>query len=76
MAPPTPPMEEEELNKSNTPMNGGKRRSRKTKKRHGKRKLSSWNLFVMKVKKANPSKSFKEVLKMAATMKKKGKMNM
>ncbi len=52
-------------------LKGGKRR---TKKSHGKRKLSSWNLFVMKVKKANPSKSFKEVLKMAATMKKKGQM--
>jgi len=47
---------------------GGKRRTKK-------RKLSSWNLFVMKVKKANPSKSFKDVLKMASTMKKKGKMN-
>jgi hypothetical protein len=53
-------------------MNGGKRKTRKHGK--GKRKLSSWNLFVMKVKKANPSKSFKEVLKMAATMKKKGQM--
>ena len=48
----------------------------------GKRKLSSWNLFVMKVKKMNPSlliKSWKkyitEVLKMASTLKKKGKMN-
>jgi hypothetical protein len=53
-------------------MQGGKRKTRKSGK--GKRKLSSWNLFVMKVKKANPSKSFKEVLKMAATMKKKGQM--
>jgi hypothetical protein len=51
-------------------LTGGKRKTKKT----GKRKLSSWNLFVMKVKKANPSKSFKEVLKMAATMKKKGQM--
>jgi len=78
MAPPAPPMEDEmnELKPIEPPMSGGRRRSRKTKKRHGKRKLSSWNLFVMKVKKANPSKSFKEVLKMAATMKKKGKMNM
>ena len=41
----------------------------------GKRVLSSWNLFVMKVKKMNPSKSFSEVLKMASTLKKKGKMN-
>ena len=40
----------------------------------GKRKLSSWNLFVMKVKKMNPSKTFSEVLKMASTLKKKGKM--
>jgi hypothetical protein len=47
---------------------------RKTAKK-GKRKLSSWNLFVMKVKKSNPSKSFSEVLKMASTLKKKGKMN-
>jgi hypothetical protein len=52
-------------------LKGGKRRGTK---KNGKRKLSSWNLFVMKVKKANPSKSFKEVLKMAATMKKKGQM--
>ena len=73
MAPTAPPMEDE-LKPIEPPMNGGRRRSRKTKKRHGKRKLSSWNLFVMKVKKANPSKSFKEVLKMAATMKKKGQM--
>jgi hypothetical protein len=56
--------------KPDVPMAGGKRKTRKS----GKRKLSSWNLFVMKVKKANPSKSFKEVLKMAATMKKKGQM--
>ena len=41
----------------------------------GKRPPSSWNLFVMKVKKMNPSKSFSEVLKMASTLKKKGKMN-
>ena len=39
-----------------------------------KRPLSAWNLFVMKVKKENPSKSFKEVLKMASTQKKKGLM--
>ena len=48
------------------------RKTRKSGK--GKRKLSSWNLFVMKVKKANPSKSFGEVLKLASTMKKKGQM--
>ena len=59
------------MGKKLSALSGGKRKT----KRHGKRKLSSWNLFVMKVKKANPSKSFKEVLKMAATMKKKGKMN-
>ena len=52
------------------PVGGGKRKTKK----HGKRKLSSWNLFVMKIKKANPSKSFKEVLKMASSMKKKGQM--
>lgn len=51
---------------------GGRRKTRKSGK--GKRKLSSWNLFVMKVKKANPSKSFGEVLKLASTMKKKGQM--
>jgi len=47
----------------------------KSKTMKGKRKLSSWNLFVMKVKKMNPSKTFSEVLKMASTLKKKGKMN-
>jgi hypothetical protein len=41
----------------------------------GKRKPSSWNMFVMKVKKMNPTKTFSEVLKMASTLKKKGKMN-
>lgn len=40
----------------------------------GKRKLSAWNLFVKKVHKENPGKSFKEVLKMASTLKKKGAM--
>jgi hypothetical protein len=48
-------------------------KARKTMK--GKRPPTSWNLFVMKVKKMNPSKSFSEVLKMASTLKKKGKMN-
>ena len=38
----------------------------------GKRKLSSWNLFVMDLKKKNPKKSFGEVLKLASTLKKKG----
>ncbi len=40
-----------------------------------KRPLTSWNLFVIKVKKENPSKSFKEVLKLASAQKKKGMMN-
>ncbi len=40
-----------------------------------KRPLTSWNLFVQKVKKDNPSKSFKEVLMMASSLKKKGKMS-
>jgi hypothetical protein len=39
-----------------------------------KRPLTSWNLFVQKVKKENPSKSFKEVLLLASSLKKKGKM--
>lgn len=38
----------------------------------GKRQLSSWNLFVMDLKKKNPKKSFGEVLKLASTLKKKG----
>ncbi len=45
-----------------------------TKKNKTKRKLSSWNLFVMKIKKLNPEKSFKDVLKLASSEKKKGKM--
>ena len=36
------------------------------------RQLSSWNLFVMKVKKENPDKSFKEVLELASKLKKQG----
>lgn len=36
-----------------------------TKKRT--RKLSEWNLFVMKVKKANPNLTFGQVLKKAST---------
>jgi len=48
----------------------------KTKKNKSKRKLSTWNLFVMKIKKLNPNKSFKEVLKLASTEKKKGKMKL
>jgi len=38
------------------------------------KKLSSWNLFVQKVYKANPGKTFGEALKMASTLKKQGKM--
>jgi hypothetical protein len=44
---------------------------RKTRKRT--RKLSDWNLFVMKVKKANPNMTFKQVLRKASTERKKGK---
>lgn len=44
------------------------------KKVGGKRKPSAWNVFVKKVSKENPGKSFKEVLKMASTLKKKGAM--
>ena len=40
-----------------------------------KRPLSDWNLFVKKVRAENPGKSFKEVLIMAASLKKKGQMN-
>ncbi len=36
-----------------------------------KRKLSEWNLFVMKVKKANPGLTFKQVLKKASVERKK-----
>ena len=39
-----------------------------------KRALTPWNLFVKKVHKDNPGKSFKEVLKMASALKKKGAM--
>jgi hypothetical protein len=38
-------------------------------------KLSSWNLFVKKVYKENPGKTFGEALKIASTLKKQGKMN-
>jgi hypothetical protein len=38
------------------------------------KKLSSWNLFVQKVYKANPGKTFGEAMKMASTLKKQGKM--
>jgi hypothetical protein len=39
------------------------------------RKLTGWNIFVAKVRKENPGKSFKEILKLASTLKKQGKMN-
>jgi hypothetical protein len=52
---------------------GAKTKKNKTKSK-SKRKLSDWNLFVMKIKKLNPTKSFGEVLKIASTEKKKGKM--
>jgi hypothetical protein len=39
------------------------------------RKLSSWNLFVKKVYKENPGKTFAQALKIASTLKKQGKMN-
>ena len=39
------------------------------------RKLTSWNIFVQKVKKENPSLTFGEVLKKASQLKKEGKMD-
>ena len=53
-----------------------KTKSVRTKKNKSKRKLSNWNLFVMKIKKLHPEKSFKDVLKIASTEKKKGKMKL
>jgi hypothetical protein len=45
-----------------------------TRKRTQKRRpLTEWNLFVMKVKKANPQMTFKQVLKKASADRKKGK---
>ena len=35
-------------------------------KKTRKRKLSSWNLFVMDVRKKNPGKSFKDILVLAS----------
>jgi hypothetical protein len=40
-----------------------------------KRPLTSWNLFVKKVKNDNPGKTFKEILVMASKLKKQGKMS-
>ena len=39
-----------------------------------KRPLTAWNLFVKKVRKENPGKTFKEVLLLASSLKKKGHM--
>jgi len=39
------------------------------------KKVSSWNLFVQKVYKENPGKTFGQCMKIAATLKKQGKMN-
>lgn len=39
------------------------------------KKVSSWNLFVKKVYKQNPGKTFGECMKIASTLKKQGKMN-
>jgi hypothetical protein len=39
------------------------------------KKLSSWNMFVKKVYKENPGKTFGQCLKIASTLKKQGKMN-
>jgi len=49
-------------------------KTKKAKQQGGKRKPSAWNVFVKKVSKENPGKSFKDVLKMASTLKKKGAM--
>ena len=39
-----------------------------------KRPLSDWNLFVKKVRSENPGKTFKEILLLASSLKKKGQM--
>ena len=39
------------------------------------RKPSAWNIFVKKVYKENPGKTFGQAMKIAATLKKQGKMN-
>ena len=46
--------------------------TRKNRKTMKKRPLSEWNKFVMEVKKQNPDKMFKDVLKLAGELKKKG----
>ena len=45
--------------------------AKKTEKKTPKH-LSSWNMFVMKVKAENPNLAFKDVLKLAGKMKKSG----
>jgi hypothetical protein len=39
-----------------------------------KRPLTAWNLFVKKVRSENPGKTFKEILLLASSLKKKGQM--
>jgi hypothetical protein len=39
-----------------------------------KRPLSDWNIFVKKVRSENPGKTFKEILLLASSLKKKGQM--
>jgi hypothetical protein len=39
-----------------------------------KRPLTAWNIFVKKVRTENPGKTFKEVLLLASSLKKKGQM--
>ena len=43
-----------------------------SKKGKTKKKMSNWNLFVMKIKSENPEKSLKDCLKLASKMKKQG----
>ena len=38
------------------------------------RKLTAWNIFVQKIGKENPGKPFKEILKLASTLKNQGKI--
>jgi hypothetical protein len=39
-----------------------------------KRPLSDWNILVKKVRAENPGKTFKEILLLASSLKKKGQM--
>ena len=52
-----------------------KRRSTKRQTKKRGKQLSEWNLFVMKVKKANPMMTFKEVLKKASKERNKSSKN-